>query len=82
MQPSLDITHHSLPLISEDSLPVFHSKVYQQVLHWSIYFSAKFTTCCKLGNDITAQSLPLHKKDLLLAFFNGLALLPKAWPIK
>jgi hypothetical protein len=28
-QPSLDITHYSLPLISEHSLPVFQSKVYQ-----------------------------------------------------
>ena len=36
----LDITHYSLPLISEDSLPVFQSKVYQQVLFWSIYFRA------------------------------------------
>jgi len=24
----LDITHYSLPLISDDSLPVFQSKVY------------------------------------------------------
>ena len=41
----MDITHHSLPLISEDSLPVFQSKVYQQVMFWEYYFRAKFTTC-------------------------------------
>ena len=41
----LDITHYSLPLISEDSLPVFQSKVYQQVMFWEYYFRAKFTTC-------------------------------------
>ena len=27
----MDITHHSLPLISEHSLPAFQSKVYHQV---------------------------------------------------
>jgi hypothetical protein len=40
----LDITLHSLPLITEHSLPVFQSKVYQSEVGEIDYFSRKFTT--------------------------------------